>query len=140
MIPSSKLGDIVPAITVKKITTVLAVEAVEPSLDFWTKRLGFECTVTVPHEDTLGFAILVKDNLEVMLQSVASILADLGSTSGEINGRSAALFIEVADLAAVEHGLGDYPIEMPRRTTFYGMHEIGVREPGGHFVIFAQPA
>ena len=128
------------SITVKKITTVLAVETVEPSLDFWTKKLGFECTVTVPHEDTLGFAILVKDNLEVMLQSVASILADLGSTSGEINGRSAALFIEVADLAAVEHGLGDYPIEMPRRTTFYGMHEIGVREPGGHFVIFAQPA
>jgi len=130
----------VPAITVKKITTVLAVETVEPSLDFWTKRLGFECTVTVPHEDTLGFAILVKDNLEVMLQSVASILADLGSTTGEINGRSAALFIEVSDLAAVEQGLGTYPIEMPRRTTFYGMHEIGVREPGGHFVIFAQPA
>jgi len=130
----------VPAITVKKITTVLAVESVQPSLDFWTKRLGFECTVTVPHEDTLGFAILVKDNLEVMLQSVASILADVGSTTGEINGRSAALFIEVADLAAVEEGLGTYPIEMPRRTTFYGMHEIGVREPGGHFVIFAQPA
>ena len=129
-----------PAITVKKITTVLAVESVQPSLDFWTKRLGFECTVTVPHEDTLGFAILVKDNLEVMLQSVASILADVGSTTGEINGRSAALFIEVADLAAVEEGLGTYPIEMPRRTTFYGMHEIGVREPGGHFVIFAQPA
>lgn len=129
-----------PDITVKKITTVLAVETVEPSLDFWTKRLGFECTVTVPHENTLGFAILVKDNLEVMLQSVASILADLGASTGEINGRSAALFIEVADLAAVEHALAGYPIEMPKRTTFYGMHEIGVREPGGHFVIFAQPA
>ena len=127
-------------ITVKKITTVLAVETVAPSLDFWTKRLGFECTVTVPHEDALGFAILVKDNVEVMLQSVASILADLGSSTGEINGRSSALFVEVADLAAVEHGLGAYPIEMPRRTTFYGMHEIGVREPGGHFVIFAQPS
>jgi uncharacterized glyoxalase superfamily protein PhnB len=128
------------AITVKKITTVLAVETVEPSLDFWQRRLGFECTVTVPHENTLGFAILVKDNLEVMLQSIASILADIGSTTGEINGRSAALFIEVGDLAAVEEALAGYPIEMPRRTTFYGMHEIGVREPGGHFVIFAQPA
>jgi uncharacterized glyoxalase superfamily protein PhnB len=128
------------AITVKKITTVLAVESVEPSLDFWQQRLGFECTVTVPHENTLGFAILVKDNLEVMLQSVASILADLGSRSGEINGRSAALFIEVGDLAAVEQALAGYPIEMARRTTFYGMHEIGVREPGGHFIVFAQPA
>jgi uncharacterized glyoxalase superfamily protein PhnB len=137
--PSEARG-IMSAITVRKITTVLAVETVEPSLEFWTKRLGFECTVTVPHEDTLGFAILVKDTLEVMLQSVASILADLGATSGEINGRSAALFIEVADLAAVEQALAGYPIEMARRTTFYGMHEIGVREPGGHFVVFAQPA
>ena len=129
-----------PAIAVKKITTVLAVETVEPSLDFWTKKLGFECTVTVPHEDKLGFAILVKDNVEVMLQSVASILADLGANTGEVNGRSAALFIEVADLAAVEQSLAGYPIEMPRRTTFYGMHEIGIREPGGHFVVFAQPS
>lgn len=124
-------------VTVQKITTVLAVETVEPSVDFW-QRLGFECTVTVPHEDTLGFAILQKDGTEVMLQSVASILADPGANTGEVNGRSAALFIEVADLGAVEAALGDYPIEMPRRTTFYGTNEIGVREPGGHFVVFAQ--
>ena len=127
-------------VTVTKITTVLAVETVEPSLEFWERRLGFEVTVTVPHEDKLGFAILLKDGIEVMLQSVASILADLGATTGEVNGRSAALFIEVADLAAVESALGDYPIEMARRTTFYGMHEIGVREPGGHFIVFAQRA
>ena len=125
---------------IEKITTVLAVESVQPSLDFWTQRLGFECTVTVPHEDTTGFAILVKDNAELMLQSVASILADLGANTGEVNGRSAALFIEVADLAALEQALEGYPIEMPRRTTFYGMHEIGIREPGGHFVVFAQRA
>ena len=127
-------------IKVEKITTVLAVENVQPSLDFWQFRLGFECTVTVPHEDTVGFAILVRDNVELMLQSVDSIRADLGSHGGEVMGRSAALFIEVNDLAAVETALEGYPVEMPRRTTFYGMHEIGVREPGGHFVIFAQPA
>jgi len=126
-------------VTVQKITAVLAVETVEGSLDFWERRLGFERTVAVPHEETIGFAILVKDGTEVMLQSVASILADLGADTGEVNGRSAALFIEVADIAAVEQALAGYPIEMPRRTTFYGMIEIGVREPGGHFVVFAQP-
>ena len=127
-----------PSVTVQKITTVLAVETVEPSLEFWQNRLGFEVTVTVPHEDTTGFAILVKDGTEVMLQSVASILADLGADTGEVNGRSAALFIEVADLEAVEKALDAYPIEMPRRETFYGTREIGVREPGGHFLVFAQ--
>ena len=28
-------------------------------------------------------------------------------------------------------------IVLPERTTFYGMREIGVREPGGHIVVFA---
>ena len=125
---------------VQRVTTVLAVETVQPSIDFWQGRLGFEVTVTVPHEDSVGFAILVRDGTEIMLQSVSSILADLGANTGEVNGRSAALFIEISDLAAVETALAGYPIEMPRRTTFYGTHEIGVREPGGHFVVFAQRA
>lgn len=128
------------SVNVRRVTPVLAVETVEASLEFWEGRLGFEKTVTVPHGETVGFAILVQNGTEVMLQSVASILEDLGSSTGEVNGRSAALFIEVADLEAVEQALAGYPIEMPRRTTFYGMHEIGVREPGGHFVVFAQPS
>ena len=126
-------------VAVRRLTPVLAVDAVEPSLEFWEKRLGFTKTVEVPHESSVGFAILVKNDVELMLQSAASIRADLGEHTGQIDGRSAALFIEVADLAAVERSLEGYPIEMPRRTTFYGMTEIGVREPGGHFVVFAQP-
>lgn len=125
-------------IAVNRLTPVLVVDAVEPSLAFWEKRLGFTKTVEVPHENTVGFAILVKGEVELMLQSVASVRADLGR-SGDVSGRSTALFVEVADLAAVEQALNGYPIEMPRRTTFYGTHEVGVLEPGGHFVIFAQP-
>ena len=129
-----------PGTNLKKLTTVLVVDAVEPSLDFWEKRVGFTRTVEVPHESTIGFAILDKDGIELMLQSEASVRADLGHADGPIDGRSAALFVEVEDLDAIESALQGYPIAMARRTTFYGMHEIGVREPGGHFVIFAQPS
>ncbi|HSA55311.1 MAG TPA: VOC family protein [Gemmatimonadaceae bacterium] len=128
-----------PDVAVRRLTPVLAVDAVEPSLEFWEKRLGFTKTVEVPHGESVGFAILVKNEVELMLQSAASIRSDIGEHTGQIDGRSTALFIEVADLAAVERSLEGYPIEMPRRTTFYGMIEIGVREPGGHFVVFAQP-
>jgi len=124
---------------IRRITPVLAVEHLEPSLEFWEQRIGFTRTVTVPHEDAIGFAILVKDGTELMYQSFASIRADFGAGTGEIDGRSTTLFIEVADLGTIERALAGYPIAMPRRTTFYGMHEIGVREPGRHFVIFAQP-
>ena len=124
----------------RKITTVLVVRAVEPSLEFWEGRLGFNRVAEVPHGDGLGFAMLVKDGTEVMLQSEASVREDLGTAAGERPvGDSAVLFLEVDDLAAVEARLADYPIAMRRRTTFYGMHEFGVREPGGHWVTFAQP-
>ena len=126
--------------SMKKLTPVLVMNAVEPSLDFWEKRRGFTRTVEVPHENAIGFAILVKDDVELMVQSEASVRADFGADTQTVDGKSAALFLEIEDLDAVEEALKGYPIAMPRRTTFYGMHEIGVREPGGHFVVFAQPS
>lgn len=127
--------------TAKKITTVLVVPAVEPGLDFWERRLGFTKVAEVPHGDALGFAMLVKDSTEIMLQSEASVREDLKvSADAPIAGGSAALFMEVDDLDAVAAALQGYPIAVPRRTTFYGMDEIGVRDPAGHLVIFAQRA
>src|SRR6185436_14131614 len=82
---------------VMKITSVLYVDAIEPGLEFWVGRMGFEKTVEVPHEDKLGFVILVKDGTELMLQSWASVAADDPSFLGNPRGHSSVLFIEVDD-------------------------------------------
>jgi hypothetical protein len=117
-----------------KITAVLVVESVERSLEFWAGRMGFEKTVEVPEGDTVGFAILIKDGTELMLQSVASVRKDEPKFA---TATRAALFIEVDDFADTQKRLEGYPIAMPERVTFYGFREIGVFEPGGHVVIFA---
>jgi len=128
-----------------KITSVLYVDAVEPGLDFWVKRMDFVKTVEVPHENTIGFVILVKDGVEVMYQSWASIRGDIPALAEGADPRAVAhtaLFMEVADVEAVARVVQSDPsleIAVPRRKTFYGMDEIGVREPGGHVVMFAQP-
>ena len=121
----------------KRITAVLLVQAIEPCLDFW-QRLGFEKTVEVPEGDKIGFAILVKDGTEIMYQTVASVTADLPALAKSPLGGTY-LFIEVSDLDAVIKSLGKAPVVFPRRKTFYGMDEIGVREPGGNAITFAQP-
>lgn len=123
-----------------KLTPVLIVDAIEPCLAFWVDRLGFAATVTVPHGDRLGFVILVKDGAEVMYQTRASVADDAPATLDPNGGHSAGLFVEVPDLDAVSRALDGVPLIIPRRTTFYGMDEIGVRAPGGHVVVFAQPA
>jgi glyoxalase/bleomycin resistance protein/dioxygenase superfamily protein len=123
-----------------KLTPVLIVDAIEPCLPFWVDRLGFAVTVSVPLEERLGFVILVRDGAELMYQTRASVAADAPATLDPYPGHSVGLFVEVPNLDDVERALNGVPLILPRRTTFYGMHEIGVREPGGNAVIFAQPA
>jgi hypothetical protein len=123
---------------VKKLTPVLLVDAIEPCLPFWVDRLGWTKTAEVPHGSTLGFVILAKDDIELMYQTWESAREDVGAVAPS-GGTSVGLFIEVGDLAAIERQIAGMDIALPRRRTFYGTDEIGVREPGGHLVIFAQP-
>ena len=119
-----------------KITAVLLVDEIEKSLPFWVERMGFEKTVEVPEGDRLGFVILVRDGAELMLQTIASARKDAPVFLPEGSSR-ASLFIEVEDFADVLKRLEGYPVALAERTTFYGMREIGVIEPGGHNAIFA---
>jgi uncharacterized glyoxalase superfamily protein PhnB len=123
--------------TMKKLTPVIMVDAIEPCLSFW-ERLGFTKTAEVPDGDRLGFVILTKDSVEVMYQTHESVEKDAAGLVPRERGHGAGLFIEVSDVESVEQALAGIDVVVPRRKTFYGMDEIGVREPGGHVVMFAQ--
>lgn len=121
-----------------KITPLIYAPAIEPSLKFWVDQLGFTKTVEVPDGDKLGFVILVKDNAELMIQSTASMEKDIPAMAAMARP-AACLYIEVSDFDDLVKRLGAAPVVVPVRTTFYGMKEIGVREPGGNIVLFAAP-
>jgi hypothetical protein len=125
--------------TMKKLSPVLVVEEIEPCLSFWVDRLGFEKATEIPEGPKLGFVILQKDGIEVMYQSRESVAKDVPALVPQRSGHSIALFIEVSDVGSVERALEGFETILPRRKTFYGMDEIGLREPGGNAVIFAQP-
>jgi uncharacterized glyoxalase superfamily protein PhnB len=119
-----------------KITAVLQVETIEKSLPFWVDRMGFEKITEVPDGDRLAFVILARDGAELMLQTIESVRKDEPQFAAA-NSNGGSLFIEVEDLGDVIKRLEGYAIAMEERTTFYGMREIGVFDPGGHIVIFA---
>lgn len=123
--------------SLRKITAVLPVAAIEPSLSFW-EAVGLTRTVEVPHGDALGFVILAGRDLEVMLQTHASIADDMPALAEAARRGPTFLFIEVDDIDAIEQALAGRDQAFPRRTTFYGATEVGYREPGGHYVTFAQ--
>ena len=80
-----------------KITPILIVDEIEPSLKFWADKLGFEKTVEVPEGDKLGFVILQKDGTEIMLQSRESVKKDAAGASDAVLELSSSLYIEVDD-------------------------------------------
>ncbi|HVK75597.1 MAG TPA: hypothetical protein VM734_19840 [Kofleriaceae bacterium] len=114
---------------INKITPVLVVDAVEPALACW-EALGFEATVRVPHGDAVGFAILVRGDHELMLQSQASLAADLPAVAERNAG---VLYLDVDALPAAPPG----EVLIRERTTFYGARETWVRVPGGQVLGFA---
>jgi uncharacterized glyoxalase superfamily protein PhnB len=124
--------------TIKRVTPILYVDRIEPSIPFWVDRLGYARTAEVPHGDALGFLILEKDGTEIMYQTRDSVLADLPAVAEGFAMRGTILFIEVQDLAEVERAMEGAEIVVPRRTTPYGADEIFVREPAGNVVGFAQ--
>jgi len=123
---------------VKKLTPVLFVEKIEPVLPFWMEHLGFIKTVEVPDGDRLGFVILQQGGVEVMYQSYASVEKDMPAVSADVRKGPTFLYIEVENLDALKPALQSADVYMPERNTFYGAREIGVRDPAGHFLTFAQ--
>jgi len=123
---------------VRKLTPVLLVEKIEPVLPFWTERLGFVKTVEVPEGGHLGFVILQQGNVELMYQSYASVDQDIPALAADARKGPTFLYIEVDNLDALKPALESAEVYLPERNTFYGAREIGVKDPAGHFLTFAQ--
>jgi uncharacterized glyoxalase superfamily protein PhnB len=119
----------------KRLVPVLFVEKIEPCLPFWVERLGFEKTTEVPEGDALGFVILARGNVEVMLQTRASLKKDVPALAEEPS--RSFLYIEVNDLEEFIKRLEGADVVVPVRDTFYGAREIGVRDPAGNVITFA---
>ncbi len=122
----------------KRITPVLFVENVEPCVNFWVERMGFEKTAEVPDGGSLAFALLQKSGVELMYQSYASADKE-GAAFGQLARKGPTfLYVEVDSLDQTIAAVKGAEIVMPVRTTFYGSTEIGIKDPAGHWVTFAQ--
>jgi uncharacterized glyoxalase superfamily protein PhnB len=122
----------------KKITPILFAEEIEPCLQFWIERIGFEKTIDVPDGNKLSFAILQRGPVELMYQTYASAEKDITTISSEVRKGPSFLYVEVDNLDEVVSVLKGVDVVMPVRTTFYGAKEIGVKDPAGHVIIFAK--
>jgi len=119
-------------------TPILFVGRIEPSLPFWIETLGFSKQAEVPEGDVLGFVILERDGVEIMMQTLDSAMADLPEVAKRFQLNSVSQFMEVDSLDDILKDLAGYNLLTPVRTTFYGMREAVVADPAGFVLVFAQ--
>lgn len=136
--PSSSAAGKEKKVMVKKLTPVLFVKEIEPVLPFWVEGLGFTKTAEVPEGNKLGFVILEKDGVEVMYQTYASVDKDMPAIAADVRKGPTFLYVQVDNLEDVKAAVKRAEVYMPERKTFYGSTEIGVKDPAGHFITFAQ--
>ena len=108
---------------IKSITPVLFVDRVEPTRDFFL-RVGFTVLFDVPDGDHLGFVGLMKDGVQVMVETRGN--ANDGPKLQAITkqSRGAVMFIEVDDLDGVIATMKGARVLVERHTTFYKADEI----------------
>ncbi len=123
---------------VKKITSVLLVDEIEPCVQFWKERLGFEVAIEVPDGDKIGFVALHKAGVELMYQSYGSVEKDSSFLAQGYAKGPTFLYIEVDSLDDLIVATKGATVVMPERKTFYGAREIGLKDPAGHVLTFAQ--
>jgi len=126
-------------VKVKKITPVLFAQEIEPCVKFWVDRFGFQKTAEVPDGDKLGFAMLQKGTVELMYQSYDSADKDVGATiSQQIRKGPTFLYVEVDNLDETINAVKGSEEVMPKRKTFYGSTELGIKDPAGHYITLAE--
>lgn len=123
---------------ITKTTPILSVERIETSLPFWTDTLGYKKMMEVPHDGRLGFVILEKDGLEIMLQTHASVRADQPQIADYFRPGSICLYSDVDSIDEAAAALKGAQVIVPLRTTPYGAREIWIRDRDGNILGFAE--
>ncbi|MFO0549015.1 MAG: hypothetical protein U0271_11550 [Polyangiaceae bacterium] len=123
---------------ITKVTPILSVENIEACLPFWIEKLGYEKTMEMPHDGRLGFVILVKDGIELMLQTHASVRDDLPAIAEHFRPGSTCLYADVDSIEEAAASLAGVEIIVPLRETPYGARELWVRTEEGHILGLAE--
>jgi len=112
----------------------LIADSVNASVDFYTKHLGFTLVTSVPETGKFDWAMIQRDGVTLMFQSLKSIQEDMPSLRLDKKGSLGTFFIKMKGIEDLYKALkGKVDIALEWRVTFYGMKEFGVKDPDGYY-------
>ncbi|MEI9919195.1 MAG: VOC family protein [Bacteroidota bacterium] len=117
----------------------LIADSVNASVDFYTKNLGFTLAASVPETGTYDWAMIQRDGVTLMFQSLKSLQEDMPSLKLDKKGSLGTFFIKMNGIEELYNSVkGKLDIALEWRVTFYGMKEFGIKDPDGYYMVFAE--
>jgi len=132
--------------TMKKITPNIMVADVNATVDYYKNNLGFEAVMVVDEEKGDGasgkplvWAMIKKDDVEIMLQREDSLIEELPELKGLKIGGTFTLYISMQDVKSFYDKIKDkVGIIKDMHKTFYGADEFVIKDLNGYIIYFAE--
>ena len=120
----------------RAISPVFTVADISATMNWYKTKLGFR-TDPFPDHEPYVFAIVFRDNIEIMLQFV------VGYEKPEVyRTRSGGVwdaYIRSTDVKSLYEAIkGEVTIVQPQRQQPYGAWEFEVKDPNGYVLVFSQ--
>lgn len=133
----------------KKLTANLMIENVNATIEYYINVLGFTFSMGVDMQNntklsydkdtTFNFAIVRKNDVEIMLQIQHSLINDVPEFKGRAVGGTFTLYITMVDTKSfyekIKH---DVDIVKHLHKTFYGTYEFSIKDMNGYVLYFAE--
>ncbi|NDI35440.1 VOC family protein [Chengkuizengella sediminis] len=135
----------------KKFTSNFIIEDLRTSIEYYRDLLGFNLEMVVDDNQITTkeldgdkkyvFAIMSKDDLQIMFQTPDSIAEDVPAFKEVPKGISACFYLEVEGLTNFYQEVREkVEIVKDLYTTWYGMQEFHIKDCNGNFLGFAEKA
>src|SRR5882757_8012824 len=123
----------------ESVSPNLVVENVNKAVDYYTKNLGFALIASVPESGSFNWAMVMREGVTMMFQSLPSIQEDMPGLKIDAKGSLGTFYIKIKEVEAYYKSLkGKADIVVDLRTTFYGAKEFAIKDPNGYFLAFAE--
>ncbi|MBR0573308.1 MULTISPECIES: VOC family protein [Pasteurellaceae] len=135
---------------INKLSPNLAVKDINETVHFYTEHFGFTLVMAVPEsqdgvEQTLDknkayvYAMIQKDNIELMLQRLDSFQQDMTFCKASTTGATVSFYMEIDGISKLHQSLKNKNLTITDlKTTWYGMKEFYVQDLNGYILGFAE--
>ena len=119
----------------ESITPNIMVKDVRETIKFYKVKLGFEIILTVPEEGDFAFAIMGKDNINIMFQEQNNLIEEYKSLKTEEIKPTFTLFITVKNIEKLYEEVKEkVEIAKEMHKTFYGKDEFAIFDNNGNIL------